>query len=195
MKFNSWLALTRTNMMRAVAITTVMVVFSACSEDETLNANGKGAGGGGVNRPLKVNGPVTNNSESNASDYRLDVSGEGTIWTYTITLCEGAKGVSHFILDLENCPEEGKSVTIDDIVWAKVNGVDAKLEASEGKTGCDVASVTSNIVKFDDLEEARVYTITFELKQEYHRFLTTTAWIKAGTSCHAFEILAPCCPF
>jgi hypothetical protein len=76
-----------------------------------------------------------------------------------------------------------------------VNGVDAVLAASEGNTGCNVGSVTSNIVKFDDLKDAKVYTIVFELNEEFHNFLTTTAWIKAGNSCHSFEVLAPCCPF
>jgi hypothetical protein len=195
MKFNSWLALTQSNMIRVVGIAVVMVVLSACTEEAiTLNANGQG--GGGKNSPLNVNGQSNSNSESSASDYKIEVSSEGAIWTYVITLCEGAKGISHFILDMENCPEEGKSVTIENILWAKVNGVDAVLETSEGNTGCDVASVTSNILKFDDLEDAKVYTIVFELNQEYHNFLTTTAWIKAGTSCHTFpEVLAPCCPF
>jgi len=173
-----------------------MVVFcSACTEEAiTLNANGQGGGG---NKPLKIkNNAANNNSESSATDYKIEVTSDGKIWTYVITLCEGAKGVSHFILDLENCPIEGSSANISNILWAKVNGVDAILETSEGNTGCDVASVTSNIVKFDDLEDAKVYTIVFELNQEFHNFLTTTAWIKAGTSCHSYpDIPAPCCPF
>jgi hypothetical protein len=196
MKSFSWLALTQYSVTRAVAIALVLVVLGACTEEAiTLNASSNGKGGGGANMNLKSNNGTTNNSQSSAADYRIDVSSEGKVWTYVITLCEGAKGVSHFILDLENCPEEGASSTIDNILWAKVNGVDAVLAASEGNTGCNVSSVTSNIVKFDDLEDAKVYTIVFELNQEFHNFLTTTAWIKAGNSCHAYEVLAPCCPF
>lgn len=196
MKSYSWLALLHSNVIRAFAIATALALLGACTEEAiTLNASSNGKGGGGGNKNLKSNNSVTNNSQSSASDYRIDVSNEGKVWTYVITPCEGAKGVSHFIIDLQNCPEEGKSTTIDNIVWAKVNGVDAVLSASEGNTGCNVSGVTSNFVKFDDLEEAKVYTIVFELNQAYHNFLTTTAWIKAGTSCHAYEVSGPCCPF
>jgi hypothetical protein len=97
-------------------------------------------------------------------------------------------------LDLENCPG-GQTLNFNSIVSATVNGSPAVLSTSEGNTGCDVASVTNNFVKFDNLESAPSYTIIFTLNGEYGNVLKTTAWLKAGSSCHAYEVDGPCCAF
>src|SRR5688500_15732509 len=184
MKSLHWLTLNRSTVVRALAIC-FAVIISACSEDAVLSSASDGSASGGGGKA---------NSASNAGDYSIQVSNVGKVWTYVITKNAGAKGLSHFILDLQNCPGV-QTLDASDIVSATVNGQPATIETSEGNTGCDVASVTSNFVKFDNLPDANTYTIVFELNQEYGNFLTTTAWLKAGTSCHAYVVQGPCCAF
>ena len=86
------------------------------------------------------------------------------------------------------------SFMISNFLWATVNGQPATLETSEGNTGCNVSEVTTNFIKFDDLPDANSYTIKFELNQEFGNFVTSTAWLKAGTSCQLYPVSAPCCP-
>jgi hypothetical protein len=182
MKSLHWLTLDRSTVVRALVIC-FAVIISACSEDAVLSSASDGSASGGGGKA---------NSGSNYGDYNIAVTKDGTVWTYVITKNAGAKGLSHFILDLQNCPGR-QTLDISDIVSATVNGQPATLESTEGNTGCDVASVTSNFVKFDNLPDADTYTIVFELNQEYGNFLTTTAWLKAGTSCHAYVVQGPCC--
>lgn len=122
----------------------------------------------------------------------ISLSVNGLTWTYVITKNQGAKDLSHFILNFQNCGT--RSATIDNIVCATVNGQPAVLENSQGNTGCDIASVTTNFVKFDNLPGASSYTIVFKTDVVYGNFVGTTAWLKAGTSCFAYPVLAPCCP-
>src|SRR5688500_6493186 len=108
-------------------------------------------------------------------------------------LCEtknsGAKEWSHYIRNFQHC---GSSIaTLNNIVWATVNGLPATLENSEGNTGCNVAAVTANFVKFDNLPDAETYTIVFETDRLFGHFVGTTAWLKAGTSCFTYPVLAP----
>lgn len=167
----------------------LMIFFIGCSDGSDVALSKKQNLSANSNA---LNNNPNSNSQSSMADYHITYKVEGLTWTYTITKKEGAKDISHFIINLNNCGSS--SSTINNIVSATVNGAPAKLESSEGNTGCDVASVTSNFVKFDDLPEASQYVIVFTLNTEYGNFMSTTAWIKAGTSCHAYSITAPCCP-
>lgn len=173
----------------------VALLSSSCSEDP-VDLAGKSQSAPGRLKQLSKEADETKgpneNSTANATDYSIKVTRNGKVWTYVITAKPGAKGISHFILDLENCPGR-QTLSINSIKWATVNGQPAILEDSEGNTGCDVASVTTNIVKFDDLPDASTYTIVFELDKEYGNVLETTGWIKAGTSCFAYVLNGPCC--
>jgi hypothetical protein len=195
MKTYSWLNLIQRKMVRAGIAMALAALVVACSEDEIAVNPSNGQGGGGKNAPKSANAQKdsNSNSESSAGDYNITVTKECKVWTYVITKNGDAKDLSHFILDLNNCPWS-TSLNISSIVSATVNGQPAVLESSEGNTGCDVASVTSNIVKFDDLPDAPSYTIVFELNHEYGNALMTTAWLKAGNSCHAYVVNGPCCP-
>lgn len=173
----------------------MVVLLSSCSQDPVDLAGKSQSAPGKLKKVTTEDGDEKGpnpNSTANATDYSIKVTKTGKIWTYVIKAKPGAKGISHFILDLENCPGN-QTLNINSIKWATVNGQPAILEDSEGNTGCDVASVTSNIVKFDDLPDASTYTIVFELDKEYGNVLLTTGWIKAGTSCFAYEINGPCC--
>ena len=88
------------------------------------------------------------------------------------------KDLGHFILDLDSCGDQ--SPTLANIVSATVNGVDwpDQMEASEGRTGCDVAS--QNFVKFDNLPAADTHVVEFTLDDVYPP-MDTTAWLKART--------------
>lgn len=174
-------------------IPAVALLVVACSEPVDFSARGRENAPGQLKKLEATESDSPGNSGGSADDYSIKVTKEGTVWTYEICKGKGAKGVSHFILDLANCPWSS-SLTIGSIEWATVNGQPAKLESSEGNTGCDVASVTSNFVKFDDLPDADKYVIQFELNREYGNVLETTAWIKAGTGCYSYVLNGPCCP-
>lgn len=196
MKSSSWL--TQKPLLRSFFMLTLFsmaALVSSCSEDP-VDLAGRSQSAPGKLKKANAESEQTNsskgNSTANATDYGITVTKNGKTWTYVITKKPGAKGVSHFILDLENCPGR-QTLSINSIVSATVNGVAAKLESSEGNTGCDVASVTSNFVKFDDLPDASTYTIVFELDKEYGNVLETTGWIKAGTSCFSYVLNGPCC--
>lgn len=184
----------RITMRPTQAVTTglgilLMIIFIGCSDGSELSLSKKN---GVSKKSASLTKNSNSNAESNMADYQISYVVDGLTWTYTITKKERAKGISHFIINLDNCGSS--SSTMSNIVSATVNGVPANLENSEGNTGCDVASVTSNFVKFDDLPDASTYVITFTLNTLYGNFMSTTAWIKAGTSCHAYSITAPCCP-
>lgn len=194
MKSSSWL--TQKPLLRSFFMLTLFsmaALLSSCSEDP-VDLAGRSQSAPGKLKQTNVESEEinSNGATANATDYDITVTKNGTTWTYVINKESGAKGISHFILDLENCPGR-QTLSINSIVSATVNGVAAKLESSEGNTGCDVASVTSNFVKFDDLPDASTYTIVFVLDKEYGNILETTGWIKAGTSCFSYVLNGPCC--
>ncbi len=128
-----------------------------------------------------------------AYDVAVETSeaGGGSTWTYTITkAAPDAKDLGHFIIDFNNCGDQ--SPTLAHSVSATVNGVDwmEHMEASEGKTGCSVAS--RNFVKFDDLPPAETHVITFTLDDVYPT-VETTGWMKAGRMCLRNTLLGPGC--
>jgi len=180
MKTTYWLALMKVRFMSILFSLSLAVALSACSDESSDVAPDADAAGKKPNA----------NSTSSAGDYTIEVSKNGSVWTYVITKNPGAKGLSHFILNLQNCGL--RSSTIDNILWAKVNGVDANLSNSEGNTGCELT--TTNFVKFDDLPDADSYTIVFEFDKVIGNYVNSSVWLKAGTSCVEYTVNAPCCP-
>jgi hypothetical protein len=183
----------RSNLFRMdVKVFLMTIVFatliSACTDDAVTAESQSTASEAAKSRSATGN----SNSSSQQGDYTIQLTVVGETWTYVITKNPGAKDLSHFILNFQNCGTS--SATIDNILWATVNGQPAVLANSEGKTGCDVYSVTSNFIKFDDLPSASSYTIVFEMDRIYGNFVGTTAWLKAGNSCISYAVLAPCCP-
>lgn len=181
MKSINWLPLMRSRIIR-VFFSIAMVAFWAACSDDTVDLSGPAEDAAGRKNKLASSESSNSNSESNYGDYTIVATRNGAVWTYVITKNPGAKGLSHFILDLDNC-ENNQTLSISSILWATVNGQPAVLEDSEGNTGCELT--TTNFVKFDDLQDASVYTIIFELDEVYGNVLLTTGWLKAGTSCHA----------
>ena len=188
MKSINWLALTRQRTVRVIFSVAMIVFWSACSDD-SVDLSGPGADASAKSNKAAGN-PSNSKSQSNYGDYNIVATVDGKVWTYTITKNAGAKGLSHFILDLNNC-EHNQTLSISSIISATVNGAPAVLASSEGNTGCEIT--TNNFVKFDDLPDASVYVIVFELDKVYGNVLLTTGWLKAGTSCHAYVINGPCC--
>jgi hypothetical protein len=188
MKRISWLTQSP-SLLKVIPAVAFLVV--ACSEPVDFSAK-PSTPPGQLKKQEKAANESSNNSIGTAN-YSIKVTKDGTVWTYEICRGEGAKGISHFILDLDNC-SRSDLLNIESIEWATVNGQPAKLESSEGNTGCDVSSVTSRFVKFDDLPEADTYIIKFELEREYGNVFQTTAWIKAGQACYSFVVDGPCCP-
>jgi hypothetical protein len=118
-------------------------------------------------------------------------TGGGSTWRYTITKAtRDAKDLGHFIVNFSNCG--GQSPSLAHIVSATVNGEDwfGQLEASEGRTGCDVDS--TNFVKFDNLPSADTHVIEFTLDDVYPT-VETTGWLKAGHACVKRAMLGPGC--
>src|SRR5205814_788188 len=78
------------------------------------------------------------------------------------------------------------------IVLATVDGVDwsGQMKASEGRTGCDVASL--NFVKFDNLPAADAHVVELTLDDVYPP-MDTTAWLKRGRFCTRTPVLGPGC--
>lgn len=187
MKRFSWLTLKPSLLI----VPAVALLVAACSEPVDFSA--KPQTPPGQLKKLETTDSDSPGNSASADAYTIKVTKDVTVWTYEICLGEGAKGISHFILDLDNC-SRSESLSIESIKWATVNGQAVELEDSEGNTGCDVYSVTSRFVKFDDLPDADKYIIKFELNQEYGNVFETTAWIKAGTSCFSYVVDGPCCP-
>jgi hypothetical protein len=157
------------------------------------------------NEPVLVNPDATvpassakpsSSSTSQWGDYNISVtvSADGTIWTYVITrLKANAKNLSHFIIDLNNCRDQ--SATFADIIWGTVNGSPANLVPTEGSgTTCNPQAITSNFVKFNDLQAATSWTLVLKFDRGYSISETAIAWIKAGTSCNQGTIPGPGCP-
>ena len=204
MKSMDWLTQNRLKLSSILSIVAVIVFSFGCSDDSNDLA-----GPADDASARKKNGAVDSetpngNCESSKEDYIISVRNQdGTpengsaYWKYTITLKPGAKAISHFIIDLNNCPiPQETPLSIERFQWAKVNGEYWDLSSSEGNgTGCNVTS--DNIVKFDNLPDAQVYVIEFSLNPVYHNALPTTVWIKAGCSCLEWvdAIHGPCCVF
>jgi hypothetical protein len=122
---------------------------------------------------------------------QVSQAGGRSTWRYTIAkTTAGTKDLGHFIVGLESCGNQGP--TIANIVSATVDGVDwsDQMAATEGRTGCDVAS--QNFVKFDDLPAADTHVVEFTLDDIYPP-MDTTAWLKRGRSCTRTPILGPGC--
>lgn len=131
------------------------------------------------------------NPGSYAIGLEVSQAGSRSTWRYTIDKTTAdTKDLGHFIVDLDSCGE--RSPTIANVLSATVNGVDwsDQLQASEGRTGCEVTS--PNFLKFDDLPAADTYVLEFTL-DDIHPPMDTTAWLKSGRSCQRARILGPGC--
>jgi hypothetical protein len=127
-----------------------------------------------------------------AIDLQVSQAGGRSTWRYTIDKTTAdTKDLGHFIVGLESCGNHGP--TIANIVSATVDGVDwaDQMAATEGRTGCDVAS--QNFVKFDNLPAADTHVVEFTMDDVYPP-MATTAWLKRGRSCTTTPILGPGCP-
>jgi hypothetical protein len=179
--------------MRVFFTIALVALWSACADESVRPTPDVDAA---AKKPLSIQSNTNTpngNSESSYGDYNITVTRVGAQWTYLITKNEGAKDISHFILNLDNCPAN-PILNINSITSATVNGVDWPLSSSEGEgTGCELT--TQNFVKFDNLPEAESYTIVFTLDIAYREVNPTTVWIKAGTSCIPYIVKGPCCPF
>jgi hypothetical protein len=118
-------------------------------------------------------------------------AGGRSTWRYTIDKATAkTKDLGHFILDLDTCGSQ--SATLANIVSVTVDGKDwsDRLEASEGKTGCDVAS--QNFVKFDDLPPADTHVVELTLDDVYAP-MDTAGWLKRGQFCTRQPMVGPGC--
>lgn len=177
------------NAMSIFSTMTLLLFCIACSDEDPQGTNAATrATSSSVSRTDASNA----RSSSSAGDYNIALTVVGDLWTYVITKNAGAKDLSNFSLNLQNCGLN--SSTIENILWATVNGQPADLQSSNGNNGCDIQSVTTNFVKFDNLPSAQSYTIIFQMDRVYGNFVGTTAWLKAGTGCFSYPVLAPCCP-
>jgi hypothetical protein len=170
--------------LSTLSVLTAMVFMIACSEEniapKSSSTNVKDGSTKG-----------STNSTSLAADYDINVSVDGKTWTYTVTRKPGAKALSHFIVDLNNCSDE--SASLADVLSASVNGVAVSLKDTEGSgTGCAITS--NNFIKFDNLDNSSVYVLSFTLDRVYSRLETAAGWVKAGTSCNQIVVPAPGCP-
>jgi hypothetical protein len=161
----------------------VAVVTLSCSNE---SAN--------VNADASSSKPAA--STSNVGDYAiaLSVSTDGTVWTYTITRAKAnAKNLSHFIIDLNNCG--AKSASFGDIVWATVNGSPADLTPTEGSgTNCSPQAITSNFVKFDNIQPATSWVLVLKLDKGFDIASSAACWFKAGNACNQSVVPGPGCP-
>jgi hypothetical protein len=134
-----------------------------------------------------------NDGEPGSYDVVVETSqtGGGSTWKYTITKAtRDAQDLGDFIVNFNNCGEQSPSLA--HIVSATVDGVDwfGQLEASEGRTGCDVDS--TNFVMFDNLPDADTHVIEFTLDDIYPT-VEATGWLKAGRACVRKAMLGPGC--
>lgn len=183
MKSISWQSIASWKLAKTVFTIAVVLFWTACSDSSQNVGPNTNAGAKGSSK-----------STSNFGDYNiaLSTSSDGAIWTYTITKNPGAKNLSHFILNLDNCGDQ--SPTINDILWATVNGGPATLADSEGQgTTCYPQATTNNFVKFDNLGAADSYVIVIKFDRGY-QVANTTGWLKAGTSCNSGAVQGPGCP-
>jgi hypothetical protein len=190
MKSIEWLALIPVKVARVLLVSFVLIAFStACTEEAIVASDAKG--GVPNNNALKEAKSENDTPQSSENSFDIQVTTDGTTWTYVITKT-GKNALSHFILNLDNC-DLGDFLSPSLIQSATVNGAPADLDTSPGEgTGCEVTS--TNIIKFDNLEEADVHTIVFVLASPFHNYALTEVWLKAGNSCLRAEVHGPCCP-
>lgn len=172
----------------ALVCITVLFFLYSCTKDGKLSPDNLNES----NSAIASKGSVKSTSSFGDYEIGVNVSADGKVWTYTITPKKGAKNLSHFIIDLNNCGLE--SATFANIVSATVNGAPADLTPTEGSgTGCNPQATTSNFVKINTAAASSwVIVITFE--RGYQVVEAATAWVKAGTSCTKGTIKAPGCP-
>lgn len=125
-----------------VSFSIAIVAFLAACSDDTVDLAAPADDAAGRSQKLASSQSSNSNSQSNYGDYNIVATKDGTIWTYVITKNPGAKGLSHFILDLNNC-EFNQTLSFSSILWATVNGQPATLEDSEGNTGCVLTEPSS----------------------------------------------------
>ncbi|MCD2422604.1 polysaccharide lyase [Niabella pedocola] len=134
----------------------------------------------------------TQSGSQNPGSYKISLNTAQAlndyIWIYTITKTDKAKDIGYFILNLGN-PDEA-SPTINNIISARINGVDwtSKLKNTNGNTSCGI--LATNFVKFEELGAADQYIVEIKLDTIYAR-VNTTGWVKAGTSCSALSLQGP----
>jgi hypothetical protein len=164
-------------MRRGFSIVVALLAYALTGNGSAISSSTSGASSGG----LAGYDVVVQTSEA----------GGGATWTYTLTRSSAkAKAPGHFIVDFDACGAQGP--TIASIVSATVNGVNwlDQIEATEGATGCGVAS--TNFVKFDNLPEADTYVIQFTLDDVYP-LMDSAAWLKSGTVCSRNALPGPGC--
>ncbi|MFZ9982845.1 MAG: hypothetical protein ACO3FI_12525 [Cyclobacteriaceae bacterium] len=161
-----------------------MTLWMACTEDS------------GMLNPSDEASSASSNSTSRWGDYNynVEVSDDGTKWTYTISkVSSKSKNLSHFIIDLQNCGDQ--SATFANLISATVNGQAADIRPNEGQgTGCDPYAATTNFVKINFPIAASTYVIVITFDSGYDVFAGARAWQKAGTSCNIGTVGAPGCP-
>lgn len=162
----------------------------ACSQDEILPDQ---VLNNGQENPslLKKGNP---NSQSAYVDYNVNVtvSADGTLWTDTFTKSRAnSKNLSHFIIDLQNCGAE--SATFANVIYSTTNNAPANLTPTDGwGTGCETQETTANFIKINT-SAANSWVIEIKFDRGYAG-VSSTSWIKAGTSCNTGAVLAPACP-
>lgn len=176
-------------MNKILLLVAVVMTICSCNDETVLNSNETG-----VSNNLSV--AKSSSSTSNWGDYNIivNVSNDGSEWTYTITKTKSnSKTLSHFIINLNNCGDE--SATFSDVIYASVNGVETDLSTSEGSgTGCNPQATTTNFIKFPTFSSATSWVLVIKFDRGYEISTSGTAWIKAGTSCNQGTIQAPGCP-
>lgn len=197
--------------MKAFFSIALIAFLAGCSDDAQLSTRQKDATGQDIDSESnggRYGKGKKNKSLSSPGDYTISLSTDGYTWTYLIKKNSGAKNLSHFVLNFQNCG--AKSATVKNILWATVNGKkvhfdhddddddsssrNSKNDDDKKNDICGIAAVTTNFVKFDNLKDADCYTIVFRTNKKFGNFVGTTAWLKAGNSCFAYSVLAPCCP-
>lgn len=163
----------------------MILIWTSCSDNVLDGSQTSGDAAGKSNNPK---------SQSSASDYNVSLNTDGETFTYTITKNPGAKNLSHFIVNLDNCGDQ--SPHLANVLSASVDAdgilTSIFLDDTEGKgTGC--LPISSNFVKFDNLPSASVLKLSFTLDSKYAT-ASSTGWLKAGTSCNPTPIEAPGCP-
>ncbi len=185
MKTISWQSFSSSKLLR-VFFTILMVVFWTACADDSQNIQGPDADAASKGS-LK--------STSSFSDYNISVvvSTDGTLWTYTIDKAKSsAKTLSHLIINLGNCGDE--SATFSDIIEATVNGTPAYFVNTEGSgTTCNPQATTNNFVKIGNFPAVSTWVIVIKFDRGYSQ-VSTSGWVKAGTSCNSGAIPGPGCP-
>ncbi|SDB39732.1 hypothetical protein SAMN03097699_1103 [Flavobacteriaceae bacterium MAR_2010_188] len=178
-------------MKKILILTLLSIGLISCSNDD-LRADGSDIDA--VSTSASALKSANPNSVSSYADYNVAVAttSGGSVWTYTITKSKNnSKNLSHFIINLQNCGDE--SATFGDIISATTNGEPADLKPTEGQgTDCNPQAITENFVKINTSGSGPwVIVITFD---RAYSSVSSTSWIKAGTSCNTGAVASPGCP-